>query len=94
MNSQEHRDNVLNAGYSGGIWCCKRGAKRQDTETRGGYVWCATEPAVAGSMTGSFMQAPIGTGSIMARTGYLPAVSKPSCFSFVSLLLITALVAL
>ena len=94
MNSQEHRDNVLNAGYSEvGFGVVSGVLNGKDTELVVAMYGAPLEPAVAGSMTGSFMQAPIGTGSIMARTGYYLQSVSPAVLASFLLLLITALVA-
>jgi len=94
MNSREHRENVLNAGYTEvGFGVIDGLLEGKETKLVVALYGTPLEPSVAGSMTGSFIEAPIGAGSIMTRTGYyLQSVSPAVLASFV-LLLITAIVA-
>ena len=95
MNSKEHRENVLNAGYSDvGFGVVHGMLDGKETELVVAMYGTPLQPTVAGATTtGNFIEAPIGTGSIMARTGYYLQSISPAVLSSFILLLITAVVA-
>lgn len=94
LNSKDHRDNVLNAGYSEvGFGVVDGMLEGEESKLIVALYGAPLETTVAGAVTGNFIEAPIGTGSIMARSGYyLQSVSPAALASFV-LLLITTIVA-
>lgn len=94
MNSKEHRENVLNAGYSEvGFGVVDGILEGKETKLVVALYGSPAQGVVAGSTARSFIQAPVGTGSIMARIGYYLQSASPAVLASFILLLITAIVA-
>ncbi len=94
MNSKEHRENVLNAGYTEvGFGVVSGMLDGKETNLIVAMYGTPLEPAVASRMTASFTPAAMGTGSIMARVGYYLQSINPAVLASFGLLLITAVVA-
>ena len=95
MNSKEHRENVLNAGYTEvGFGVVNGMLDGHDTQLVVAMYGAPLTPTVAGKMSGSFAQTPVGAASIMTRTGYYLQSMGPALLASLVLLLITVLVAL
>lgn len=95
MNSKEHRENVLNAGYTEvGFGVVNGMLDGHDTQLVVAMYGAPLKPTVAGKMSGSFAQTPVGSASIMTRTGYYLQSMGPALLASLVLLLATALVAM
>ncbi len=94
MNSKEHRENVLNSGYSEvGFGIVEGVLDGKDTSLVVALYGTPLESSMVGSVKGNFAEAPIGTGSIMTRTGYYLQSLSPAVLASLLLLFITAIVA-
>ena len=94
MNSSEHRENVLNAGYTEvGFGVVSGMLDGKQTELVVALYGTPLEASTTGAIMGSFTEAPVGTGSIMSRVGYYLQAMSPALLASFILLLITAVVA-
>lgn len=94
MNSKEHRENVLNAGYTEvGFGIASGSLDGHATDLVVAMYATPLEPSAAGGLVGNFVEAPVGTASVMTRAGYYLQSMGPALLASLMLLLVTAIVA-
>ncbi len=93
MNSREHRNNVLNEGYTQVGFATAEGVLAGSDTTLVVALYATPLEAKDGVVAGSFINTPVGTASIMTRAGYYLQALSPAVLASLVLLMITAAVA-
>ena len=93
MNSREHRNNVLNAGYSQVGFATAEGILDGNETTLVVALYATPLETSNGAVAGSFSSTPVGTASAITQFGYVLQTLSPAVLASLVLLLVTASVA-
>lgn len=93
MNSKDHRENVLNEGYSQVGFATTQGMLEGKQTTLVVALYATPLEATTGAVAGSFASTPVGTASAMTQFGYYLQALSPAVLASIVLLLLTAAVA-